>query len=171
MAVKVKIDAAQFADHMKKLAGRFYPAMLRGVEAGALRTIPHLQRRTREAPPASPSGTQGAFNLGLYHAGWRSAPLPNGARVFNVQPYSPIVEYGRRPSPVGRAGIRNLEGWARRKLKLPATEAKAAAWAIAKTLEKRELKAREVMTGDQAGMVELVEREIMHELDAELRRI
>lgn len=165
-----KITTKQFAEYMGKLGASWRPAMLRGTLAGAARTIPWLMQRTALAPPASPRGTPGAVNLGLYKAAWRSAPLPNGARVFNTQPYSSIIERGRRPSHVGRSGIRNLEGWARRKLRLSAEEAKSAAWAIAKTLAKRKLQAREVLTGDEKGLVELVEKEILHELDLEMKK-
>ena len=41
---------------------------------------------------------------------------------------------------------------------------------IAKTLEKRPLRARKVMGNAEAKMIDLVEKEIEHELDRELRR-
>ncbi len=165
-----KITTKQFAKYMGQLGAQWRPALIRGTVAGAARTIPWLMQRTMMAPPASPRGMPGALNTGLYKAAWRSAPLPNGARVFNTQPYSSIIEYGRRPAHVGRAGIRNLEGWARRKLQLSAEEAKSAAWAIAKTLAKRKLEAREVLTGDEKGLIELVEKEILHELEIEVKK-
>lgn len=165
-----KITTEQFAKYMGRLGDRWRPTILRGVAAGAMRTIPLLMKRTQEAPRASPGGMPGAFDTGRYHAGWRSGPIPNGANVFNVQPYSGIIDYGRRPAPVGREGIRNLEAWARRKLKLNPKEARAAAFAIAKTLKERGLNARKVMSGATNEMTELVEKEILHELDVEVKR-
>lgn len=170
MAKVIKIDVSQWADHLEKLGQRFRPAMLRGMNAGAMRCIPILHNATAQAPPASPNGTIGAFDTGLYKAAWRSASINNGAKVFNMRSYSGVIEHGRRPYPVSKAGIRNLEGWAKRKLKLSGKEAKSAAWAIAKTLAKRPLKARRVMIGSEEKMIEAVEKEVLHELDLELGR-
>ena len=75
-----------------------------------------------------------------------------------------------RPAPVSSEGRRNLAAWARRKLKLSGAEADAAAWAISQTLKKRPLRARRVMSGAEKKMVALVEEEIGHELDVELRK-
>lgn len=152
------------------LGTRFRPAMLRGMSAGAQRCIPVLQTATMHAPAASPRGTPGAVDTGLYKAAWRSAPMPNGAKVFNMRPYSGVIESGRRASAVGKEGIRNLEGWVRRNLKVSGKDARDAAWAIAKTLEKRPLEARRVVADSEKKMIEVVEKEILHELDLELTR-
>ena len=68
-------------------------------------------------------------------------------------------------------GIRNLEAWAKRKLQLSPAEARSAAWAIAKTLKERGLEGRKVLTGDEKGLIELVEKELMHELNLEIKRL
>ena len=164
------MDMHQWSDWMARLGTSFEPAMLRGVRAGALRCIPLLQKRTSYAPPASEGGSQGAVDTGLYKAAWKTTPLPNGARVFNDRPASPVIDYGRRPSPVSSEGRRNLTAWAKRKLKLSADEARAVAWAIAQTLKKRPLRARRVMSGAIKEMTKLVQEEITHELDLELRK-
>jgi hypothetical protein len=170
VTVVVKMSFKQWADYMSDLGERFEPAVMRGVRAGALRCIPRLQQRTSHAPPASPGGTSGALDTGLYKAAWKTGSLPNGASVFNDRPYAGVIDYGRRPAPVSRGGVRNLEAWAKRKLKLGQAQARAAAWAIAKKLEKRPLLARKVLSGDLDGLVKLVEEEILHELDVELGR-
>ncbi len=170
MARIIKMDMNQWTSYMGKLEHRFMPAMVRGIQAGAARLLPELHNRTRQASPASERGTPGALDTGLYLAGWRSAPLLNGAMVYNVRPYSPVIERGRRPAPVGRGGIRNLEAWVHRKLKLSGSEARAAAFAIAQTLKKRKLKPRKVLTGDEDALIKIVEEEVMHELDLELGR-
>ncbi len=170
MAKIVKVSMKQWNTHMQQLGSRFMPAAQRGIVSGAARCIPFLQKRTMMAPPASDRGTKGAVDTGLYKAGWRTAPVANGAKVFNVRPQSGVIDYGRRPAPVGRDGIRNLEAWVRRKLKLTGGEARTAAWAIAKTLAKRPLKARKVLSGGEKEMVKIVEGEIERELDVELGR-
>ena len=168
MAKVIKMNMHQWSDHLRQLGSRFQPAMTRGMIAGAMRCIPILQTATMQAPPASPRGTSGAVDTGLYQAAWRSAPMPNGAKVFNMRPYAGVIEGGRRPYPVGREGMRNLEAWVHRKLKISGKAARDAAWAIAKTLEKRPLEARRVMSGSEDKMIEAVEKEILHELDLEL---
>lgn len=170
MAEIIRMDPQQWSRYMGELAQRFQPAMQRGIVAGAQKCIPILQAATRNAPPASDNGTRGAFDTGIYLSAWRATPISNGAMVFNSRPQAGVIDYGRRPSPVGRDGIRNLTAWAHRKLQLSDAEARSAAWAIAKTLEKRPLKARKVMTGSEAKMIEAVESEITHELDVELNR-
>lgn len=166
----VKVNMNQWAKHLEELGERFMPAMQRGAMAGAARCIPILHTATINARPASPRGGVGAFDTGLYKAAWRSGPVTNGARVFNTRPYSPVIEGGRRASPMGREGIRNLQAWAKRKLKLSDKEARDAAWAIAKTQEKRPLEARRVMNDVERKMIKTVEAEITHELDVELGR-
>lgn len=161
----IKMDMNQWTRYIGKLEHEFVPAVVRGMQSGAQRLIPELHKRTRAAPPASPRGTVGAFDTGAYLAGWRTVPLLNGAKVFNVRPYSPVIERGRRPSPVGRDGIRNLEAWVHRKLKLSGNETRSAAFAIAQTLKQRRLKPRKVLTGDEEALIKIVEAEVMHELD------
>lgn len=166
----VKMSMDQWSKEMMSLGDRFAPAALRGVRSGALRCIVLMQQRTTYAPPASAGGTPGAFDTGLYKAAWKSAALPDGARVFNDRPQAGVIDRGRRPAPVSSEGRRNLEAWAKRKLKLSGDEARAAAWAISQILKKRPLRARRVMSGGEKEMIALVEEEIGHELDVELRR-
>lgn len=156
---------------MEKLGDNLMPAAQRGVVAGGFRCIPLLQTRTMTAPPASENGRAGAVNTGRYKAGWRTGPIATGVRIFNTQPYSGVIDLGRRASRVGPAGVRNLEMWARRKLRLTPADARSAAYAIAKTLAKRPLRARKVLTDAVDEMTELVMQEILHELQVELERV
>jgi hypothetical protein len=135
-----------------------------------MRCIGIMQRRTDFAPPASDHGTVGAVDTGIYKASWQSAAIPNGASVFNSRGYSAVIDYGRRAAAVGKEGIKNLEGWAKRKLGLSGDAAKSAAYAIAKTLQKRPLRAREVMSGGVDEMTKAVHDDIQHEMDVELTR-
>jgi len=168
--VTIDMSASEWVGYVKKLGERLYPAAVRGVRAGALRCIPIMQTRTDFAPPASDHGSVGAFDTGLYKAAWQSSSLANGASVFNSRPYAAVIDYGRRAAAVSRAGIQNLEQWVHRKLNLSGDAAKAAAFAIAKTLEKRPLRAREVMSGGTDEMTDAVQAEVRVELDRELTR-
>jgi len=168
----VRIDPARWAAQMDRLADRFVPTVLRGVRAGAARCILLMEQRTMSAPPASPRGTVGAFNTGGYMRSWRSEGLSFGARVYNLQPYSGVVDLGRRPGVgVSRQGIElGLMPWAKRKLGLTDSQARSVAWAIATAIKKRGLLPRRVMTGGLDAMERLVVEEVEHELDAELSR-
>jgi hypothetical protein len=168
--ITFNMTAPEWAVYMKRLGSRFFPAAVRGVQSGALRCIGIMQHRTDFAPPASDHGTVGAVDTGLYRAAWQSTALVNGASVFNSRPYSAVIDYGRRAAVVGKAGIVNLERWAHNKLKLSGDAAKSAAWAIAKTLEKRPLRAREVMSGGVDEMTTVVQKDLQFELDRELTR-
>jgi len=169
--VQVTITPADFAKYMERLGAGFYPAAIRGIRSGAMRAIPVLQRRTQDAPPASANGSVGAFNTGMYKASWRTSNIDNGVSVSNIQPYAAVIEGGRRPSPVSREGIKNLQVWAQRKLGLSAEEAKSAAFAIAKTLQKKPLRARNVMGGGVEEISDLIFEEIDHEIERALESV
>lgn len=166
----IVLTPPQWVDWLKKLGNRYLPAAQRGVVAGAMRCLPLMQSRTDRAPPASLTGKPGAVNTGIFRNSWRASPVTNGARVHNLQPYGPVVEYGRRAKGVNRAGINNLQAWAKRKLQMSDSEARSAAFAIAKTLAKRPLLARKIMTGAIDKMTELVLAEVLHEMEVELKR-
>lgn len=166
----IKMNPQQWAAYMGHLGERFMPAMMRGVLAGANRCVPLMQQRTMTARPASDNGRSGAVDTGLYKAAWRGEAIPTGAAIRNRTPQAPIIESGRRPSPVNRAGIQNLMKWAERRLGLNQEEARNAAFAIARTLAKRPLRARHVMSGALKEMTKLVMEEITHELDVEINK-
>lgn len=166
----IKTDIDDWAGWLKRLGTRLEPALIRGIMAGGQRCLPLLQDSTRMAPPASTRGRTGAIDTGLYLAAWATSPIEKGVRVFNSRPYSGVIESGRRPSAVSREGIRNIKGWAKRKLQLSDAEAESAAWAIASTLREKQLVPRKVMTSIEENMIEAVEAELLHELDVELAR-
>lgn len=170
MANVVTITPAQFASFADKLGHSFMPAAVRGVRSGVLRCVAIVQRRTSQAPPASPNGKPGAVNFGAYKAAWKVVPLATGAILLNDRGYAAVIEFGRRPSPVSREGRKNLELWAQRRLHLSADDAKSAAFLIARSLRTRPLQARRVVTGGMDEMTKAVLAEVERELGVELRR-
>jgi hypothetical protein len=168
--VTINMTLAEWSRYMARLGSRFYPAAVRGAQSGALRCIGIMQRRTDFAPPATDGFPPGAVDTGQYKASWQSAPLSNGASVFNSRGYSAVIDYGRRAAAVGKSGIKNLEGWAKRKLGLSGDAATSAAYAIAQTLKDKPLRARKVMSGGVDEMTKAVQDDIQHELDVELTR-
>jgi len=178
MSIKViKMDMKRWNRHMQQLGSRFMPTVERGILAGGMRCIPFLQQRTMQAKPASSRGRPGAVDTGLYKAAWRSSPIPRGVRVFNLRPYSGVIEFGRRPAAVNREGIQKLKTWAKRNLNLNEKQAERAAFAIARSMtpkskggKGRKLRARKVLTGGEKKLIKIVEKEILQELDRELGR-
>ena len=170
--VTLNMTPAEWAAYMLRLGRNYMPAALRGVRSGAMRCVGIVQRRTDFAPPASGYDGRaiGAVDTGAYKAAWQTTPLPNGAQLHNSRPYAAVIEHGRRPAPVGKAGIQNLEQWAHRKLKLSGDAATSAAYAIAKTLHERPLRERSVMTGGLDAMETAARDEVQRELEKELTR-
>lgn len=168
--ITINMNLAEWSAYMRRLGTRFLPAAVRGVQSGVAACIPLMQQRTDRAPPASDRGTFGAVNEGHYRQDWHFGLLPKGGRVYNSRPYSPVIDFGRRPRAVSKKGIENIERWAKNKLKLTGNEARSAAYAIAKTLERRPLRAREVMSGGIDEMMRIVQRDMQVELDRELGR-
>lgn len=58
-------------------------------------------------------------------------------RVFSSLPYAVVVNDGRRPGPISRAGIDAIGLWAQRKLGLTPAAAERAKWAIAQEIALR----------------------------------
>jgi len=173
-AIVVTMSMDQWASYMKKLKDSFMPAAIRGIQAGAMQCVPLMQNRTEAAPKASPRGTTGAFNYGHYKAAWTATPMDHGARVSNKRPYSSVIDYGRRMSPVSKTGVKQIEAWARNKLGVPANEARAAAYAIAASLagrgdKRHPLLPRRVMSGAIEQMTEIVRWAIDEFLSQALR--
>jgi len=171
MPAQIVMNPAQWAAYMNRLGQSFMPAMLRGLQVGVQhRCRDHMIYRTSMAPPASDRGSPGAVNYGTYKAAWKSILTATGAILLNDMAYSGVIEFGRRASPVSRAGRVSLARWAQRKLGLSPEEAVAASYALAQSLAKRPLRGRRVMTDGLDEMTKMVVDEITHELDVELRK-
>ena len=168
MATRLTFTPKQFASYVMRLGKDFVPAAVRGTQSAALRIIPLMVQRTTDAIPTGPRGSTGAVNTGLYKRSWKSSPQAWGVTVYNAQPYSSIIDYGRRASPVSKEGQVALAKWAMRKLQLSESEAKSAAFAIARALRKRAIPARKVMSGALEQMNTLAMEEITHELEKAL---
>lgn len=162
------MSTREYLSWLRALQPRMRQAVRRGVLSGAMRAIPIVQRSTDTAPPASPKGKMGAMNTGNYRRNWRAEAIPEGARLYNNTPYEPVIEEGRRAKGVGKEGLRNLELWVRRKLKVRGNEARHVAFAIARTLARRPLAARSVMGRAKDAIVDAVMAEVNREIDKEL---
>jgi|SRR5580693_3824810 hypothetical protein len=124
-------------------------AALRGLNAAAQRTVNHIQ--TEVIPACVPEPVA----RGVYKAGWHVVQLHNGAEVVNTVPQAAFIEYGVRAENVkiGRGMIDALAEWVRMKgiggkvtvskgglrkvKKATLDEARAIAWAIAKSMQKK----------------------------------
>lgn len=166
----------QWATWTRLLADRYMPAAIRGTMSGALRCLPALQSATRSAEPATLGSPRGAVDKGHYLSAWRAVPLQNGSRVYNALAYSAVIEGGRRPAFVNRAGIKNLTGWVQRRMKVRKSQASAVAWAIATKMAPRpfgggvRLRPRRVMGSTVPLMIRFVQEEVNIELNKELTR-
>lgn len=167
----VRISAKDWPGFLSALGNRAQAAVMRGVVSGAARCVPYMVKRTDEAQPASVNGARGAVNTGEFRRRWRSRARPDGSEVRNDAPYSPIIDGGRRPGSK-MMPLHEARAWARRRLGLSESEAKKAAFPIARAIARRGLAPRRVMSADEAvdRMAKLVRDEVLRELREELGR-
>lgn len=127
--MELKDAAARY----RRLAGELREAALRGVRAAAARGVQAIVSEI--VPSRSPQ----PVDRGLYRAGWKWEPTPDGADVYNSEPHSAFIEHGVRGSNVriGRTMIAALAGWVLRKRLATPTKATSRAWAIARSMQRR----------------------------------
>jgi len=160
----VTLTMSQWNGWLAALGKDFVPAAKRGAVLAAARSVREMVSATDTAPPASPNGKPGAHNTGHYKRSWKSRAEEFGARVFNIAPYSGVIEHGRRKGkfpptePIAR--------WAQRRMGLTRKEAQGAAFVIARAIARRGLKPRKVMT----NLLPKVQRFLNEEVRAELSK-
>lgn len=131
MATEITLkQAAQKTDELKE---RWHKAAVLGLQSAAARGVQDIITRI------IPSRTPQPVDRGIYRAGWRFYPAPDGAVIECFEPHAVFIEDGVRPENVkiGRAMIRALTEWITRKGIVSADEAEGVAWAIAKAMKKR----------------------------------
>lgn len=166
------MNLAEWEAYHAKLADAFRPAAVRGVQSAAHRIVALLQERTRSARPMSARGTVGAVNTGEFLRGWRWTGEDDGALLYNDRTdRAPIQEHGRRPG--SKMPPRDaIETWLRQRAGMNAKEAKRAAYPVARAIARRGLLGREILTAPAFNeqMADLVTKEILHELEAEVAK-
>lgn len=125
-------DAAKYFGH--EWPTKFRSAAIRGLLSAAMRGVQVIQ--TSIIPSRNPSPE----DRGTYKAGWHFGPIVNGAELWDDSPAAAFIEDGVRAANVkpGRAMLTALAEWALRKgLVSDPKEAKSAAFAIARNMQKR----------------------------------
>lgn len=159
-------DAESFIDD---LGEKIHQAALRGLHSAAMRGVQVIT--TRIVPSRSPQ----PVDRGLYRAGWKAIPERDGATIENNEPHAVLIENGVRAAniKIGARMIVALTEWVSRKGLASGKEAIAAAWAIAKAMQKRGIFRR----GQGFGILEelidkhiedIIRTEIGHEIDRAL---
>lgn len=163
----IKMSLKELPAAFLSLGKRLPVAARRGALRGALRAVQTLQRATGLVGPANPAGKGegGAVNTANYKRNWKYAALPDGARVFNSATYAGVIEFGRRQG-ARQPPTQAIVDWAQRRLGLTRTQAKAAAFPIARAIRKRGLLPRKTMT-DQLPRIE---KDFFEEVEKELQR-
>ena len=131
----VKIPLKGLAPLIEKLGKGAPAAIRRGLISSGLAMVAEMQKRTADAE---------IFDRGTFRRSWKSAPTERGVRVFNDAPYAGVIEGGRRPG--ARQPPSNvMEQWAKRKLGLNDLDAKAAAFALARSIGKKGIKGKPIL--------------------------
>jgi hypothetical protein len=156
-----KLDTAQWAAHQKRLAADYWPAVIRGARAGALRGVAILQRKTQNAD---------AFDTGRYQRAWKQRVSNTEVRFWNEAPYAIIIERGRRPGATPPP-VKALIPWVKRKLGVSTAEAKGVAYVVARSIGRKGTKGKKVLIRAMSELREALEAEISAALEAVIRRV
>ena len=166
----IRVELPQIAALMERLGDKAHEAASKGVLSAANRARTIMERAVLRAPPASAKGTQGATNTRHYLRSWKARrEIQNGNLGLLVYtagaPYAGVIEYGRHVG-AKEPPIEPIARWAQRKLGLPYAEARKAAFAISRSIKRRGLRPRKVLTGPdtQKELIEAFQSEILFEL-------
>jgi hypothetical protein len=170
----IRVDPSKLGHLEAQLQHRLVAIKSRAALSAAQRSVALMQQRTRQAPPANPSGIGqgGAVNTGNYLRRWRAMRQANGASVYNPTPYAGVIELGRRPgSRMPPVGI--IARWIQRRLSVSIEVARQSAFIIARAIAERGLLGRRVMTHPTAlrKMAKFFQDEFTKELDRELMKL
>lgn len=157
-----EITLEQAAQRTEELGKRWRKAAILGLQSAAARGVQDIITRI------IPSRTPQPVDRGIYRAGWRFYPAPDGAVIECFEPHAVFIEDGVRAGNVkiGRAMIRALAEWVVRKGIVGADEAESAAWAIAKAMKRRGIFGKQGM----GVLRELVDQYLPNYIDEEVAR-
>lgn len=146
----IRVDIKEAGALFRRMGERLPGTIEKGVRSFVARAKPMMVQATDQAVPANPRGVgRGAVNTGNYRRRWKAEVLRGerlpGAVVANDTPYAGVIEYGRRAG-ARMPPVDALARWAQRKLGMPYKKAKGIAFAIAKSIKRRGLKPRYVLT-------------------------
>jgi hypothetical protein len=119
-----------------------------------MRAIPVLHDASRAA---------NAVDTGQYLRAWKTRPTESGVAIVNDAPYAAIIELGRRPG-AKMPPVQAIQTWAQRRLGLSRKQAENAAWAIAKSISIKGIKARRVLRNALPQLKKLMKGEVRREL-------
>lgn len=142
----------ELADLLRADHGGRLDATREGMRRGAVRGVGMLKDRARAA---------GKVVTGQYVGGWRT--VENGQGLLDGlddAPHAGIVELGARPHKVSAEGIEAITRWAMLKLHLPESEARSAAYAIAKRIGERGQKGTYIVRDNLDRLADMARDEV-----------
>jgi len=165
MAGVIRVELKEVSGLIARLGARAAPAISRAATSIALRALTVVQDETRQV---------GAVNYGNpgYLSSWFASPqqrgLKYGVLVANKSSYAGVIEYGRRPGSK-RPPVEAIARWAQRKFSMPYPQARRVSFAIARSIGRRGIKGRYVLTSEKTTkkFKQIMEHELLHELMAE----
>lgn len=177
MALTIRTTLPEIGQLIEKLGDHAPLAIQKAAVSLSMRALAIVQDVVRNAPPANPGGkgSGGAVNTGRYLAAWEAAPAQQG-QSFGVliqvpnskAPYAAVIEYGRTPGSKPPP-VEPIARWAQRRLRLPYEQARGIAFAIARSIGRRGLKGRKILTGEntRSRLRYAMRQELLRELLAQ----
>lgn len=156
----MKVTIRQWANAQKQLGPKFRDALRRGMALAGQRAIFELQRETE---------AKKVFDTGGFKRGWRfSTPEDYVLRLYNQQPYSAVIEYGRRPGATPPPASA-LVSWVKRKLKVKDdTAARHAAFNVAINIGIKGIPGKFVMRDARPRLAKIIREEVEREVTRSL---
>lgn len=166
--MSITIDMKDYPRWLKEKAGARMRVATKACLDSGPEIIKVLQISTKNAPPASPSGSTGAYAFGNYYSGWRVVGTLEGVKITNTENYSRWVEEGRNPGKL--PNIDNIVRWVQKRLGVSPDIAKRLAFPIAKQIAANGLQPRNVLGSQKNQITEIIEKNIAKAIDDEWSR-
>ena len=126
----------QYAQHMASLPRKMQRAVKMSLYSSALQGVALVRESARQ---------KGVLDQGHYIRAWQAGKTQLGAELFNTEPYSDVIELGRRPGSF--PPVDPLVGWVERNLSIgPGESVEQVAFLVARAIYRRGLPARHVLT-------------------------
>lgn len=144
---------------MRKLGAKYNTAMSRAMTSTAMRA---------RAVMVAETDTKRVVNTGFYRRAWKAEQLANYTiRVFNDATYAGVIEKGRRVGTM--PPVEPLARWAQRKFRIPYSKARGVGFAIARSIKRRGLPARNVLEDAKPKLRQAMNEEFTREITNALR--
>jgi hypothetical protein len=145
------IPFSEYVTRFKQVRPSLPNELSRELDAAAPWLLSIVRASTSVAKPASPRGGYGAVATGKLLNSWKATRVGSkGILISNSTTQALIADVGRKKG-AKMPPLENIAKWAQARLGLSASEARSAAWPIARAIKQRGLQKRGILHSDQSN--------------------